>query len=82
MNPTSSTMADEEFTPPSLARTTSSRSFKSKKGLKKGSQTSTPVDVVFDTFEVFFHQLGARGGKVARKESALACVTAGSTIVS
>jgi hypothetical protein len=61
-------MADEEFTPPSLARAISfSRSFKSKKGLKKGSQTSAPVDVVFDTFEVFFH---------------LACVTAGSTLVS
>jgi hypothetical protein len=68
----------EHRTPPSLARTmsfftSSSRSLVTsglKKGLKKGPQASVPVDVVFDTFEVL---CGARGGKVARQESALAC---------
>ena len=55
-------MADEEFTPPSLARANSSRSFKLKKGLKRGSQTSAPVDVVFDTFEV---SISSDGGECA-----------------
>jgi hypothetical protein len=50
-------MDDAELTPPK--RSSISGSFKSNKGFsgsfksKKGPQTSAPVDVVFDTFEVF-----------------------------
>ena len=56
-------MADAEFTPPSLARNKSfSRSLRSKKGLKKEPQTSVPVDVVFDTFEV---SISSDGGECA-----------------
>jgi len=60
--------------PPSLARNKSfSRSLRSKKGLKKEPQTSVPVDVVFDTFEVSTVRSPGREGGEAGECACMCC---------